>query len=298
MAAFAASAVSRFQWTRDVAAIAVATILVWFAVLIWTAPESRLVYFLRPSLEESISGFLLEQTDADLIALVERMQRHSDVQLEEYGFSSEEILELRGTSAAQYAHSMRVTEADAKTIAEIVVPILAEYAVNRRDYKRLGFIGRNAIASILFAAVLAAIISDVLVVLATRKLLRLGARTTSLHRFVLLGICSLLLVVVLFVTPIVLGSLGSLPYRFNACFALVATMNWSVVPIAFSSSIIGVVLVGNRMIWPTVATYFDNYSTVNIDRLRKHCRWLWMVTLGIAAEMLGVNWISFLFQQQ
>lgn len=285
---FSLLAASRRQRLRNVVSggIVLFALFAGFAVLV--APESSLLLLTQPNIGTKVVRVLTEVSVED----VTRFRTVSDAELIDGGFSSDEVSHLRAMTDAELMSLFRLDENEREHLAKAIEEPLARALVDLPDYRPVGIQGRTVMASILGLALLLATMSDLVVIFLTRKFLRLSDSSQSVAKLVGFALPNLMIVIVFFVVPFVLGFCMHLPLRFEMCFALLAAMNWSVVFVSLSWIFLGIALVVNRIFWPSLAGYLDKRSTEEIGALRHHCRWLWVLTLGIAAELLGLKWLT------
>lgn len=288
-------ATTKIRWFRETICFVVLIIVALSSVLLFLSSESSLVTIIRPKLAKQ---YLESINNSDPIDF-EIFRQLSDDELINEGFTVTDVNYLRGLTEEEFNAELQLfssTEERDEMAKAIEIP-LANTLTKHPEYKKIGKYGRAVLASISVVSLVLAICSDFAVILITRTLLRLSVDSQTIVRFMAIAVSNLVLAFLLFVIPFVLGFGFKLPYRFEMVFAMLAGMNWSVVLIAFSSMLVGITLTINRMVWPNLIIYLDSMSTAKVHRLRNHCRWLGVVSLGVSAELLGVNWTSIFFSE-
>jgi hypothetical protein len=291
---FGLVAVFGSQWLRYLVSGASIITAFLIGVAIFIAPESSLLIVARPHLSTNLLRILSEvELTVDEIA---SFRNASDAELTEEGFSGDEIGELRRMTDAEVQSSFKIENNERVKIAKAMEKPLASIVVNLPDYKPLGIQGRTSLAAIVGVSLLLAILSHVGAIIMTRKFLRSTDYSRSTATFIGFALPNVVLFLMLFVIPFWLGFLTRMPYQFDVCFALLATMNLTVVFVALSWVVLGIGLLTNRILSVKLVGCFDTASTLTVDTLRRYFGWLTLSTLGATATFNGLKWLISLLE--
>lgn len=226
-----------------------------------------------------------EQMQSELVEETQGIQKLTDHQLrEEYGFNQNEIEWLRNSSVEEIKESF--SKNDLQRLMQLAVTL-------HPDYPKKGATDKLLTGSVLWLAIIAAVVSDLLFVVITRRLLRYCS-TASALKILVFAIFNIFFSATFVAIPFIIGFMAPLRYEYKMCFAIVSGMNWTTMLLALSSILLAIVLLLHTYSWPVADRLIYKLASRGIEGRKK-----WMIAIGFVmltagSKIVGLGWVPFL----